>query len=147
VVTPVPGTDPAAVERVAGFWRGLGARVALRDPAQHDVDVAWVSHLPHVLAFAFAHAFGQAPPSARETVGSGFRDFTRIARSDGALWSEILNGNRKALAGPLEDFGQSLRTLAHAIDNEDLEAQEQFFALAHRALSKVSNGTEGQGEG
>ncbi|MGI9592428.1 MAG: prephenate dehydrogenase, partial [Myxococcota bacterium] len=68
-----------ARERVAAFWAALGARVVVRDPAAHDSEVAWTSHVPHLLAFAFAEAFAAAPPGAREMAGSGFRDFTRIA--------------------------------------------------------------------
>ena len=42
-----------ATDRLVEFWRALGARVQLRPPDAHDVEVAWVSHLPHVLAFAY----------------------------------------------------------------------------------------------
>ena len=56
--------DPV-VEKLAGFWRSLGARVVFRVPSQHDQEVAWVSHVPHALAFAYARALGGAPSSAR----------------------------------------------------------------------------------
>ena len=138
VITPLPVSDRAAVERVADFWRALGTRVVERDPAAHDDEVACVSHAPHVLAFAFAHAFWQAPPGAGEVTGSGFRDFTRIAHSDAELWSEILDVNRKALAGPLQAFGRSLEELARAIEAGDTDAQEHFLTFAHQALAEVA---------
>ena len=71
IVSPIPGTPRAQVERVAAFWSALGARVLERDPAAHDAEVGWVSHVPHALAFAFAHALGTSPPGAGEVTGLG----------------------------------------------------------------------------
>jgi len=138
VVTPQAGAAQPDVDRIVGFWRSLGARVTLRSPADHDIDVAWVSHAPHALAFAFAHSLMQAPPSAGELAGSGFRDFTRIARSDGEMWSEILDTNRKALAGPLHAFSRSLAELAAAIEGGDADAQERFLTQARQALAETA---------
>ena len=79
-----------AVARIEDFWRALGARVTRRTPRAHDDEVAWVSHLPHLVAFAFADALRSAPTRVGELAGGGFRDFTRIAQSDAELWGEIL---------------------------------------------------------
>ena len=138
VITSLPTTDPEALRRVSAFWVALGARLVERDPTQHDADVAWMSHVPHALAFAFAHALAQAPTRAGEVAGSGFRDFTRIAHSDVALWSEILQENRKALVGPLEAVSRSLQLLARAIEDGDAEAQEKFLSFANETLSSVA---------
>ncbi len=135
--------EPAARERVAGFWRALGARVVLRDPAVHDAEVAWVSHIPHALAFAFASALEQAPAAAFEVQGAGFRDFTRIAHSDPGLWGDILTGNRKAMAAPLEAVGRALASLSGALEADDAEAAEKIIAAARAALS--SGGARGSG--
>jgi len=139
VVTPLAASDPVAAERLTGFWRALGARVVERDPAEHDLQAAWVSHVPHVLAFAFADALRKAPAGAGTLAGSGFRDFTRIARSDAELWGDILSANRKALAGPLEAFGEALTKLARAIEQGDTEVQERFLASARETLSAVAS--------
>ncbi len=138
VVTPGPGAEASSIDRVVAFWRALGARVTLRSAAEHDIDVAWVSHAPHALAFAFAHALQQAPLTAGELAGPGFRDFTRIAHSDGEMWSEILDTNRKALAGPLQAFSRSLSLLAQAIEAGDSDEQERFLTQARRALAQTT---------
>jgi prephenate dehydrogenase len=135
VVTETP--DAALRERVCGFWRALGARVVLRDAASHDAEVAWMSHLPHALAFAFAAALRAAPERAFEVAGAGFRDFTRIAHSEPELWADILAANRKALAAPLQAAGQALAELARAIEANDVEALERFFGAARDALSRA----------
>jgi cyclohexadieny/prephenate dehydrogenase len=138
VVTPPPDSRERDRERLVAFWRGLGARVVERDPLAHDEQVAWVSHVPHVLAFAFAEALRQAPSEAGELAGSGFSDFTRIGQSDAELWGDILSANRKCLPGPLDAFGQALSRLARAIEKGDVESQESFLASARDQLARVA---------
>lgn len=131
--------DSDALERVAAFWRALGSRVVLREPARHDDEVAWMSHLPHLLAFAFAHALSGAPESAAEVSGSGFRDFTRLAQSDPELWADILTANRKALAAPFGAASESLAGLARAIEAGDAEALEALLSSARANLFYASS--------
>jgi prephenate dehydrogenase len=130
------------VERIEAFWRGLGARVVRRTPADHDAEVAWTSHLPHVLAFAFSRALADAPADAREVLGSGFRDFTRIARSDPGLWTDILSANRKALAGPLQRAAERLAELAQRIETGDGDAVERLLGEAREALAALAPNRE-----
>lgn len=137
VLTPLADTPPAAVERVEQFWQALGARVVRRDPEAHDAEVAWTSHLPHILAYAFARSLERAPDTAAELAATGFADFTRIAQSDAALWGDILSANRKAIAGPLQAFGAALSELAAAIEGGDTDAQENFLACAREQLSRI----------
>jgi cyclohexadieny/prephenate dehydrogenase len=139
VLTPRRGQDPEAVARVETFWRDLGARVTRRDARVHDEEVAWVSHLPHLVAFAFAQSLGSAPIGAGELAGSGFRDFTRIAQSDAELWGEILSLNSKALAGPLSHFSKAVSELAEALEKEDGEALERILTQARSRLAEVAS--------
>ena len=143
VVTPRQGQDPSAVERVEEFWRELGARVTRRTPAAHDEQVAWVSHLPHLLAFAFADSLHSAPVDVGELAGSGFRDFTRIAQSDAELWGEILSLNSKALSGPLNHFSEALAKLARLLEEGDGESLEQLLSQARVRLAEVAASTHG----
>ncbi len=146
VLSPVRSTPVEAVEAVADFWRELGADVVYRDPGAHDAEVAWVSHAPHVLAFAFAKALGEAPSLAGELAGGGFRDFVRIARSDPGMWAEILNSNRKALGSPLRAFVKALDELTGMIEEGDAEAQEAFLAQARGALEGVTRNASPQAD-
>ena len=127
-----------AVERVCAFWRGLGAVVVERDAAVHDLEVAWVSHLPHVLAFAFARALTGAPDGARDVAAAGFRDFTRIARSDPELWGDILSANAKVLSAPLQATAAALTELARAIEAGEVETLERLLVSGREALSRMS---------
>lgn len=138
VVTPRLGQSPTAIERVEDFWRALGARVTRRSAAAHDEEVAWVSHLPHLLAFAFAESLHSAPREVGELAGSGFRDFTRIAQSDAELWGEILSLNSKALSGPLNHFSESLARLARLLEEGDGESLERLLSQARIRLTEMA---------
>jgi prephenate dehydrogenase len=136
VVTPRAGQDPEAVARIEDFWRALGARVTRRTPCAHDEEVAWVSHLPHLVAFAFADALRSAPTRIGELAGAGFRDFTRIAQSNPELWGDILTANRKACAAPLQAVAAALAELTRAIESNDAEAVERWIAAARETLRR-----------
>ncbi len=142
VVTPGAGTDPDLVGSLTTFWRTLGARVVVCEPREHDADVAWVSHAPHLIAFAFAHALGEAPDAAGIMRGGGFRDFTRIANSDAGLWGDILGANRKALVAPLQAFQASLAEAIGTLEEADSDALERFLAVARERLSNVESATD-----
>jgi cyclohexadieny/prephenate dehydrogenase len=133
--------QPHAEQRVCAFWRALGARVVMRDPASHDDQVAWMSHTPHVLAFGFAAALARAPETAGDLAGAGFRDFTRIAESDPELWSDILTANRKALGAPLAAVSEALRELGRAIEANDPESVERWISGARDALALAKRST------
>lgn len=144
VVTATADTDPAAVERIVAFWERLGARVVRRDPVEHDAEVAWVSHVPHVLAFAFARSLRSAPETAGGLGGTGFRDFTRIAQSDAELWSDILVANAKSIAGPLREVAEELRRFAADLEGGDADALERRIAEARGVLARTLAASHGE---
>ena len=95
IVTPVEETDPDTVSRVESWWRGVGAAVTMADPRVHDRLVAATSHLPHLVAFALMEVLDDIDDKTLLAyIGDGFRDLSRIAASDPAIWSDILQENR-----------------------------------------------------
>jgi len=119
LLTPPPGTDEAAVEKVAELWRRCGSMIERMEPAHHDRVLAIVSHLPHLLAFTIC---GTADDLAEETrrevtnfAASGFRDFTRIAASDPVMWRDIFLNNREALLEMLARFTEDAQAMARAV--------------------------------
>jgi cyclohexadieny/prephenate dehydrogenase len=136
IVTPARPANAAAEERVIWFWRALGCRVLRRSAQRHDEEVAWVSHAPHAIAFAFAASLAGAPDSAQELAGPGFRDFTRIAASDPALWADILVHNKQALAGPLLSAAEHAAALARAIERGDAASVTSLLTAARDRLAR-----------
>lgn len=137
VVTPSEASDAETVARIDEFWTALGGVVVRRSPTAHDEQVAWVSHLPHLVAYAFALAFERAPAGAAQLTGTGFADFTRIARSDPDMWADIMTSNSKALAGPLQEFSASMSQIARAVEANDTEALVRLLASAQEALAEL----------
>ena len=133
--------------RLCDFWRSLGARVVLRTPTAHDAEVAWMSHVPHVLAYAFAEALESAPSGAEQVGGAGFRDFTRIARSEPELWGDILTANGKALAAPLQAVASAVAQMGRAIEAGDTDALERTFSAGRDTLSRFSPVEDREGTG
>lgn len=130
-----PNGEDGETARLAAFWRALGARVELRAPADHDDEVAWISHVPHAVAFAFARALDRAPEAARALRGSGFRDFTRVARSEPEMWADIFVTNHKAMAAPLQEVSQRLAELARLIESGDHDAVSATISAARELLA------------
>ncbi|MGE4652480.1 MAG: prephenate dehydrogenase, partial [Myxococcota bacterium] len=126
---------PEPEARLCAFWQGLGGRVVRLDARTHDAQVGWVSHLPHLLAFAFGDALGSAPADVQEVAGPGFRDFTRLARSEPAMWADILSANRKALGGPVQQAIRALGELSRIIEAGDSQALEEGLLRARQNLN------------
>src|SRR5207247_1643211 len=109
VVTPA--RDAAAVRRVRGLARAVGARPVEVAAAVHDRAVAFLSHLPQVIAWALAAAARGDAQAGRwlPLAGPGFHDMTRLARSPRGLWREILSQNDGEVARALGAFTRALR--------------------------------------
>ncbi len=138
-----PGSEPRDTERLVAFWKALGMRVELRAADRHDEEVAWISHLPHAVAFAFARALERAPSGSVALRGTGFRDFTRVARSEPDLWADILVTNRKALAGPLHEMSERLAELARCIETGDPDAVSAYLNAAGDQLQGSDDARSG----
>ena len=119
LLTPVPGSDPAATERVAALWRGMGSTIETMDPGHHDRVVAIVSHLPHLIAFTICGTADDLADESRQQVmrfaAAGFRDFTRIAASDPVMWRDVFLNNREALLEMLARFTEDAQAMARAV--------------------------------
>lgn len=124
LLTPPPGTDAAAVERVAELWRRCGSMVECMEPGHHDRVMAIVSHLPHLIAFTICGTAddlaveGGEDASRSEVLkfaASGFRDFTRIAASDPVMWRDVFLNNRDALLEMLARFTEDAQAMARAV--------------------------------
>ncbi len=131
ILTPPPGADEAAVERLAAFWRKLGANVETMSADHHDLVLAITSHLPHLIAYTIvgtADELGEVTQSeVLKFSAGGFRDFTRIAASDPTMWRDIFLTNKDAVLEMLGTFSEDLAQLTRAIRRGDGEALFEHF--------------------
>ncbi|MBL9098117.1 MAG: prephenate/arogenate dehydrogenase family protein [Alphaproteobacteria bacterium] len=119
VLTPLPGADEAAVERLKTFWKGCGSRVEVMDPKHHDLVLAITSHVPHLIAYNIVGTASDLEQVTQSEVikfsAGGFRDFTRIAASDPTMWRDVFLNNREAVLEILGRFSEDLSRLQRAI--------------------------------
>ncbi len=119
ILTPLPDTDPAAMERLAEFWRRCGSNIDTMDPSHHDMVLAIVSHLPHIIAYNIVGTADDLETVTKSEVikysASGFRDFTRLAASDPTMWRDVCLHNRDAILEMLARFSEDLASLQRAV--------------------------------
>jgi prephenate dehydrogenase len=129
ILTPETDTDSAATAKVENMWRALGAEVVTLGAREHDEILARTSHLPHVLAFALMNMAAR-DPRALDFTGNGFRDMTRIAASDPAMWRDICLANRDALRAAAGELRAALDEILRAIEAGDAKEIEALFSRA-----------------
>jgi prephenate dehydrogenase len=126
VLTPTAQTPADRLERARGFWSSLGCRIVEMDPAAHDEALALTSHLPHVVAAALT---ASVPGPLLGLAGGAYRDGTRVAGSDPALWTGILLANRGPVLDAIDRFRRMLDALHSAIAAGDTAALEQTWKV------------------
>jgi len=111
ILTPDSATTPSALRAVRALARAAGARPVVMTPAEHDRAVAFLSHVPQVVAWALFGAAQQDRVAKRhlDVAGPAFRDMTRLARSPKPLWREILRENKAEIAAALRSLVLQLR--------------------------------------
>ena len=147
ILTPPPDADPDAVEKLATFWRALGANVETMAADHHDLVLAVTSHLPHLIAYTIVGTADELEDVTQAEVlkfsAGGFRDFTRIAASDPTMWRDVFLANKDAVLEMLGAFQEDLSKLTRAIRRGDGEALFDHFTRT-RAIRRgiVSLGQE-----
>jgi len=119
-----------AAAAVAGFWKHtLNAAPVLIDPATHDRQLAWTSHLPQAVAYALAKVLAEQGLGG-VSFGSGAKDTTRLAASNPEMWVDILLLNRSAVVEALEQTRARLQELQQLLSDEERDALLQFCEIA-----------------
>ncbi|RSZ46248.1 MULTISPECIES: prephenate dehydrogenase/arogenate dehydrogenase family protein [unclassified Variovorax] len=148
VLTPVKTTLRSNVQRASQVWSGIGANVVTMTHEEHDGAFAAVSHLPHLLAFAYINGLAAQPQGERflSLAGPGFRDFSRIAASDPVMWRDVLLANREHVLEQSRAFRKALDDFEAMMTANDLQGLEQSIAAASktRAAWKPATDTSSQ---
>lgn len=144
VLTPLPSSAPDAVETVRHLWQAAGAVVESMTPEHHDEVFAATSHLPHVLAYSLVDTLARLDEKVEifRYAAGGFRDFTRIASSDPAMWHDICLANREALLKVMDLFEQDLRRVRDAIATGNGDYLHTVFTQAKHARDRYVDRAE-----
>jgi cyclohexadieny/prephenate dehydrogenase len=143
ILTPLPDTDAAAVEKLATLWRTIGANVETMTPDHHDLVLAVTSHLPHLIAYTIVGTADELENVTEAEIlkfsAGGFRDFTRIAASDPTMWRDIFLANKDAVLDMLGTFQEDLSKLTRAIRRGDGEALFEHFTRTRAIRRGIVN--------
>jgi prephenate dehydrogenase len=144
-LTPTARTEGILLERLHRAIAAFGARPSAIDAETHDRLMASVSHLPHVVANVLvAQAAGALGGETIPPTGPSFRDATRVAGANSAIWADIYVANRDALVEQIDDTVRRLTAVRDALvaaDRAAITAWNDAAADDRRALLEA--GLEG----
>ncbi len=127
-LTPTARTNPNAITKVSTLIEALGARVRFLEPAEHDGQVAGVSHLPFLASIALMNTVAESSAwgDAALLAAGGFRDATRLAGGNPEMYRDICLTNAEALTRWLDEYIRTLSTLRDRIAEHDRSLDETF---------------------
>ncbi len=132
ILTPVEGSQDAAIARLQSFWESIGALVEIMTPDHHDLVLAITSHVPHLIAYNIVGTAADLETVTQSEVikfsAGGFRDFTRIAASDPTMWRDVFLHNKDAVLEMLGRFNEDLAALQRMIRWGDGEGLHELFS-------------------
>lgn len=140
IVTPTAKTDPQALDKVRRMWEIAGSEVVLMDAVKHDRVVAAISHLPHMVAYSLVNAvddYNGCGEGILKYSAGGFRDFTRIASSDPAMWRDIAVMNREAIIEMMDFFIRYFSDLRSHVETGDGKSLQAFFEKSKKSRDGI----------
>jgi prephenate dehydrogenase len=150
-LSPAAGAPPpaaqapaTAIERLRALIERFGARPVTIDPDDHDHLMASVSHLPHVLANVLVAQAARvlasedlAVEDGRLDAGPSFRDATRVAGANTAIWTDIYMSNRDALVAAIDEAVDRLREVRKTLEDGDSDGLAAWNEQARSAREKL----------
>jgi prephenate dehydrogenase len=133
--------NPAVLEKLFDFVRGLGARPTTMDADAHDRVMAYVSHLPQLAASALMDVVGRAAASdGLRLAGRGLTDSTRLASSPASVWRDICAANADDIGPALDALIARLSELRADLQNGRIV--DEIFDDAARWRAELMKGRE-----
>lgn len=128
VVCRDEGTSSADLAVVEGLALDLGAMPLEMTPEEHDLSVAYVSHVPQLVSSLLAARLREAPAPSLGLAGQGVRDTTRIAASAPELWTQILGANSQPVVAVLDQLAADLGRVTDALRDPDAAGSRRTIA-------------------
>ncbi len=135
IMTPTEKTNQVAKQKVKHFWTKLNMEVKLLSPEEHDEILAYVSHLPHLLAYGLMAGI---PSKFLEYASQGLKDTSRVAGSSPQMWSDICMANPKNVLNALDQCVEYLAHFRKAIVSQDQKSLTNYFIKAQENHNKLN---------
>lgn len=129
IVTPTDKNTDAAIEWCSSLGRVLGCRkISVLSPEEHDEMIGYVSQLTHVIAVSLMTC--KDNQHLVDYTGDSFRDLTRIARINDAMWSELFLLNKSVLTEEIDDFIKELNNMKNMLEHDDIDGLREKMKLS-----------------
>ncbi|MGO9481682.1 MAG: prephenate dehydrogenase [Candidatus Kryptoniota bacterium] len=146
VLSPLKDYPEKEISPLLAVIQLLGARILFMDSAQHDKIAAATSHLPQLIAVELVNLISELSMSDENfntLAAGGFRDMTRIASSDFAVWKDVISSNRGNIGSILSAFIKRLSGLDELLAKASIDEIAQEFESARTARSRIRKGGKG----
>ncbi|GGB93539.1 prephenate dehydrogenase [Dyadobacter sediminis] len=127
-------SSPDSLVLVETFLRDTGMKIHYMTPVEHDLHLAYVSHLSHISSFALGLTVldkEQDEKAIFDMASTGFSSTVRLAKSSPQMWAPIFDQNKINVSKALGDYIELLKKFKDAIDNKDLETSLNFMNRAN----------------
>ncbi|GHB70449.1 prephenate dehydrogenase [Persicitalea jodogahamensis] len=137
-------SHPDSLALVEAFLRDVGMKIHYMTPAEHDLHLAYVSHLSHISSFALGLTVLVKEKDEKaifDMASTGFSSTVRLAKSSPAMWAPIFDQNKENVSKALGDYIDLLNRFKDAIDTQDLAQSREFMAKAND-IGRILGGIE-----
>ncbi|ODA44232.1 Prephenate dehydrogenase [Thermodesulfovibrio sp. N1] len=138
IITPTEKTDKLILEKVSKLWKEVGADVEFMSAKKHDRVYALMSHLPHLISFCMVNTVADIDKNLITYAGSGFKSFTRIAKSSPELWGDIFIMNSENILDYLSIFCDKIEEMKRLIKEEKLDELKKCIEKAKNLRERIS---------
>lgn len=135
---------PDAVTLVETFLRDIGMKIHYMNPVEHDLHLAYVSHLSHISSFALGLTVLDKEKDERaifDMASTGFSSTVRLAKSSPQMWAPIFDQNKTNVSKALGDYIELLKKFKDAIDEKDIDTSLGFMSKANE-IGRILAGIE-----
>ncbi|TDB64193.1 prephenate dehydrogenase [Arundinibacter roseus] len=127
-------SHPDSLALVEAFLRDIGMKIHYMTPAEHDLHLAYVSHLSHISSFALGLTVLVKEKDEKaifDMASTGFSSTVRLAKSSPNMWAPIFDQNKQNVSRALGDYIELLKRFKQAIDTQDLEQSLSLMTEAN----------------
>lgn len=125
--------DEIHVNKAFRIFQEIGMRIIVMDAKEHDIHACFMSHLPHAISYSLANTVmnHEDPKSIIALAAGGFKDMSRIAKSNPRMWSDIFKQNRENLLSSIDLFEDHMKKVRKMVEDENYEELESWMKKAN----------------
>lgn len=133
VLCNLEDNDEIHVSRALRVFQEIGMRIVEMDAKNHDIHACYMSHLPHAISFSLANTVmnHEDPKSIIALAAGGFKDMSRIAKSNPDMWTDIFKQNRDNLIASIDLFDEHMKRVRLMVESEDYENLKSWMEKAN----------------